>query len=160
MLYLSSKGSSIFHHVFEYLHFVLPILIVKGGRAMSFHKLHFLLPSHRQLRWFWGSFFITLIFLGFITGFLYVACGKESGVQQPVLSVVLPSSSKSEYENSHPNDSDSYSISFLGWKKEFSVLEIQEISQEISRLYSRYGVLIPPSYRTFGGFIYLLYKLL
>ena len=52
---------------------------------------HIRLPSRRQVRLFWQSFLITALFIGFLSGFFYVAYHGDS-VQEPALSVVLPSS--------------------------------------------------------------------
>ncbi len=54
---------------------------------------HIRLPSRRQARLFWQSFLITALFIGFLSGFFYVAYHGDS-VQEPALSVVLPSSSR------------------------------------------------------------------
>ena len=45
---------------------------------------HIRLPSRRQARLFWQSFLITALFIGFLSGFFYVAYHGDS-VQEPAL---------------------------------------------------------------------------
>ena len=97
---------------------------------------HIRLPSRRQARLFWQSFLITALFIGFLSGFFYVAYHGDS-VQEPALSVVLPSSSRlAEDGKRHlSGGTDAFSLSFLGWKMEISSGELRQIQQTASRLY-------------------------
>lgn len=115
----------------------------------------------RQWRWFWESFWISFIVLLFITAFLYIACGRESGIQEPLVSVSVSSSQPLPVDGKgRPvNDTDVLSISFFGMKKEFSVYKLQLFSEQLQRDYARFRFLIPARYRAFGGGIYLLYRL-
>ena len=78
---------------------------------------HIRLPSRRQARLFWQSFLITALFIGFLSGFFYVAYHGDS-VQEPALSVVLPSSSRLAKDGKRhlSGGTDAFSLSFLGWK--------------------------------------------
>ena len=111
---------------------------------------HIRLPSRRQARLFWQSFLITALFIGFLSGFFYVAYHGDS-VQEPALSVVLPSSSRlAEDGKRHlSGGTDAFSLSFLGWKMEIS-------SGELRQLYRQYGVLIPAGWRAAGESVWLL----
>lgn len=119
--------------------------------------------THRrkQLRLFWSSFFISSIFILCVAAFLYVANGQQSGIHEPVLSVVIPSQ-QSIYENGkqRPQIEDAVSLSFFGLKTEISLSELQSVYGEISRLYDRYGIFIPAKYRATAGILSLLRKLL
>ena len=120
---------------------------------------HIRLPSRRQARLFWQSFLITALFIGFLSGFFYVAYHGDS-VQEPALSVVLPSSSRlAEDGKRHlSGGTDAFSLSFLGWKMEISSGELRQIQQTASRLYRQYGVLIPAGWRAAGESIWLLWQ--
>lgn len=128
----------------------LPILFQKGGLCLHLPKIiSFPSLSRRQMRWFWESFFISILLILFLTGFFYVACGRESGIRQPVLSVNLSTSQAiSQAKEKRPNqDSDVFSVSFLGLEWSISDSEFRKIADTASRLYQNYGILIPARYR-------------
>lgn len=118
---------------------------------------HIRLPSKRQVRLFWQSFLITALFIGFLSGFFYVAYHGDS-VQEPALSVVLPSSSRlAEDGKRHlSGGTDAFSLSFLGWKMEISSGELRQLQRTASRLYRQYGVLFPAGWRAAGESVWLL----
>lgn len=122
---------------------------------------HIRLPSRRQVCLFWQSFLITALFIGFLSGFFYVAYHGDS-VQEPALSVVLPSSSRlAEDGKRHlSGGTDAFSLSFLGWKMEISSGELRQIQQTASRLYRQYGVLFPAGWRAAGESVWLLWQVL
>ena len=122
---------------------------------------HLHLPSRQQTRLFWQSFLITALFIGFLAGFFYVAYHGDS-VQEPALSVVLPSSTSLALDGKrHPSEgTDAFSLSFLGWKMEISSAELHQLQQRASRLYRQYGVLIPAGWRAAGESVWLLWQLL
>lgn len=115
----------------------------------------------KQIRLFFGAFFISLILLGFSAGFFYIACGPESGVAEPLFSVSFPNSPSTQ--NSCPDSRDSCLVSFLGWKKEFSLIKLREISREILGDFveppSPAALLIPAPLRALAGSVILLMRL-
>lgn len=117
--------------------------------------------TRRKLRWFWESFFVSAMFLLFLTAFFYVASGQESSIQQPVLSMSISSSEKvSQEKEKRPNqDPDVFSISFLGWNWKISASEFLEITDKASRIYHNYGILIPARYRAPAEGLWLLWQL-
>lgn len=107
--------------------------------------------NRTQWRLFWQSFWVSLIFLGFVSGFLYLSYGQSSQIQEPILSVDLSYSQPLEHsENSRLSETDGCSFSFLGWKKEISSEEMEQISRRLSTLFHRYGILIPARWRAIG----------
>ena len=122
---------------------------------------HIRLPSRRQARLFWQSFLITALFIGFLSGFFYVAYHGDS-VQEPALSVVLPSSSRLAADGTRPLSGGpaAVSLSFLGWKMEISSGELRQLQRTASRLYRQYGVLIPAGWRAAGESVWLLWQVL
>lgn len=126
---------------------------------------HFPQPKDRthrrkQLRLFWSSFFISSIFILCVAAFLYVANGQQSGIHEPVLSVVIPSQ-QSIHENrkQRPPIEDTVSLSFFGLKTKISLSELQSLYRELSHLYARYGIFIPAKYRAAAGILFLLRRL-
>ena len=107
--------------------------------------------TRRKLRWFWESFFISAMFLLFLTAFFYVASGQVS----------ISSSEKiSQEKEKRPNqDPDVFSMSFLGWNWKISASEFLEISDKASRIYHNYGILIPARYRAPAEGLWLLWQL-
>lgn len=126
-----------------------------------FPKLQHSKRLKKQIRLFCGAFFISLIFLGFSVGFLYISCGPESGVAEPLFSVSF--SEHSPIQNSRPDSRDSCLVSFLGWKKEFSLVKLREISREILGDFteppSPAALLIPAPLRALAGSVLLLMRL-
>lgn len=126
-----------------------------------FPKLQHNKRLKKQIRLFCGAFFISLIFLGFSVGFLYISCGPESGVAEPLFSVSF--SEHSPIQNSRPDSRDSCLVSFLGWKKEFSLVKLREISREILGDFieppSPATLLIPAPLRALAGSALLLMRL-
>ena len=116
---------------------------------------HIHLPSRRQVRLFWQSFLITALFIGFLSY-------HGDSVQEPALSVVLPSSSRlAEDGKRHlSGGTDAFSLSFLGWKMEISSGELRQLQRTASRLYRQYGVLIPAGWRAAGKSVWLLRQIL
>ena len=102
---------------------------------------------HRIPQWrlFWQSFWSSLILILFLCAFLYIACSQNSGIQEPILSVQLPYSQQ-KMTKRPTNRSDALSLSFFGWKWELSI-ETMQLSDQLSRRYRQYGVLIPARYR-------------
>ena len=141
------------------LHFVHPLLMYKGGIHLQIKSLSW--QTRRKLRWFWESFFVSAMFLLFLTAFFYVASGQESSIKQPVLSVSISSSEKiSQEKEKRPNqDPDVFSMSFLGWNWKISASEFLEISDKASRIYHNYGILIPARYRAPAEGLWLLWQL-
>ena len=117
--------------------------------------------TSRQWRWFWESFFISLIFLLFVTAFLYLAYGRDSGIQEPLISASLSSSQPLSTDGKgHPfHDTDVLSISFFGLKKELSALKTSQLIDQLKQDYLRFRFFIPARFRTLGGGLYLLWKL-
>lgn len=113
----------------------------------------------RQWRWFWESFWISLIVLLFITAFLYIACGS---IQEPLVSASISSSQPlSEDGKGRPvSDTDVLSISFFGMKKEFSVYKLQLLGKQLQQDYARFRFFIPARLRALGGGLYLIWKLM
>lgn len=107
--------------------------------------------NRAQWRLFWQSFWASLIFLGFVTGFLYLSYGQRSGIQEPIISVNISSSQPlDENGNSRPSQTGGCSFSFLGWNRKISLEELEQISQQLSVLLHRYGILIPARWRAIG----------
>ena len=112
---------------------------------------HIRLPSRRQARLFWQSFLITALFIGFLSGFFYVAYHGDS-VQEPALA--------EDGKRHLSGGTDAFSLSFLGWKMEISSGELRQIQQTASRLYRQYGVLFPAGWRAAGESVWLLWQVL
>lgn len=127
---------------------------------MRFEKILIHLPKRCQCKWFLESFFISILFILFLSAFFYVACGKESGIQQPVFSVSISSSSpvSNNQKKSPSSRSDFFSLSFLGWHWEISRSDFEESYHKLSEIYQNYGILIPAKYRAAAGSFYLLWQ--
>ena len=114
---------------------------------------------HRIPQWrlFWQSFWSSLILILFLCAFLYIACSQNSGIQEPILSVQLPYSQQ-KMTKRPTNRSDALSLSFFGWKWELSIETMQQLSDQLSRWYRQYGVLIPARYRAAASAAVILWE--
>ena len=56
------------------------------------------------------------------------------------------------------NRSDALSLSFFGWKWELSIETMQQLSDQLSRWYRQYGVLIPARYRAAASAAVILWE--
>ena len=114
---------------------------------------------HRIPQWrlFWQSFWSSLILILFLCAFLYIACSQNSGIQEPILSVQLPYSQQ-KMTKRPTNRSDTLSLSFFGWKWELSIETMQQLSDQLSRWYRQYGVLIPARYRAAASAAVILWE--
>ena len=93
----------------------------------------------------------------FLCAFLYIACSQNSGIQEPILSVQLPYSQQ-KMTKRPTNRSDTLSLSFFGWKWELSIETMQQLSDQLSRWYRQYGVLIPARYRAAASAAVILWE--
>ena len=82
---------------------------------------------------------------------------QNSGIQEPILSVQLPYSQQ-KMTKRPTNRSDTLSLSFFGWKWELSIETMQQLSDQLSRWYRQYGVLIPARYRAAASAAVILWE--
>lgn len=121
--------------------------------------MHPALPklSRRAATLFLESFFIALIFSGFLSGIVYIACTQQTG--EPAISVTFSSDEPVEDGKRHPSGgADAFSLGFLGWKMEISSEKAEALGQSAQTLYHKYGVLIPAGWRALGSSVYLAWR--
>ncbi len=100
--------------------------------------------KQKQSRIFWISFGVSVLCILFLTAFFYLSTKEDLGIQEVALSIKLPMH----------NEEESFSITFLGEKKEISSRQIKEMWSVILERYpfvQRMFFLIPAKYRAAFG---------